>query len=219
MSFGKYELLVVLSFFIFCMTQLKAQNEVTTFQNGDWRLLLGLPYVNQLSIQTNENALSHKAGFIGESIGAEYSYSDSKFLALSFSFVGVTKTPIPLPFDREGAFTSQYTSYFSLTHNHQVQRWSAGYGLNLSTNTWVTGYRSFSDSIPSFSEEYRRRTLGLSTNCYYRFTKSFHLGLQFRPTFLQVQPKTRFKYEHLFSLEFLWRIGGAKKRKGNNHQK
>ena len=190
--------------FIFSFTNLLAQK-------GTVRLKLGLPYFNHLVLKPSSNISINKIGFLGESIGLEYFYKDKIFLETNFSFVGVAKSPLPFPIDREGFYTTQYSSYFSLTQNHQNNKFTFGYGINYSINTWAEGFRSFEDPTLTTRTQITNRAIGLTLNSYFRLGKTFHIGLIYRPTFFRQNDNLAHQYEHLISLELLWRIRINKK--------
>jgi len=196
---------------IFIAQNLIAQKNFDEYKKGEFRLKLGLPYINHLNLNPNDIISINKAGFLGESIGLEYSYIGKRFLEFSFSFVGVADNPLPFPFDREGEYTTQYSSYFSMTHNHKKNRITYGYGFNYSINTWAEGFRSFEEAIPNTRNQITNKVLGLTVNSYYRIGKSFNIGLIYRPTFFQTDDRLQNKYEHLISIDFLWRIRLNKK--------
>ncbi|MEZ4772011.1 MAG: hypothetical protein R3D00_02435 [Bacteroidia bacterium] len=202
---------IILLTLIFGSLNLTAQKKLGSFKKGEFRLTLGLPYLNHLLLKPNDTTMVNKVGFIGESAGLEYSYSDKKFLAFSFSFVGLADNPLPFPFDKEGDYITQYSSYFSITNNHQKNRITYGYGVNYSINTWAQGFRSLGDSVLSTRNQITNQAIGLTLNCYYRIGKSFNLGAIYRPTYFRQSKSLGSEYEHLISIELLWRIRLYKK--------
>lgn len=202
---------IILLILFFVSLNLTAQNKLEEFKKGEFRLKLGLPYLNHLNLKPNNNIKVNKFGFIGESAGLEYSYSDKRFLEFSFSYVGVADNPLPVPFDKEGEYTTQYSSYFSITNNYQKNRVTYGYGVNYSINTWAEGFRSFEDSVLSTRNQITNQAIGLTLNSYYRVGKSFNLGVVYRPTYIRQNKSLENEYEHLISIELLWRIRLNKK--------
>jgi len=174
-------------------------------QKGLFSFNVGLPYFNHMVIQPSPDISRSKAGFIGESLGLEYFYSDRKFIAINAYFAGVAKNPLPFPFDRQGPYTFQYTYYFSLTHNHQIKRLNFGYGLNYSMNIWAEGFRVIGDPMASTRNQINNPALGLTFKGHYKIRKSFHLGLIYRPTYFRLKKDVSNKYEHFASIEILWR--------------
>ena len=182
------------------------QSELVTSKKGDFRLKLGLPYFNHLMLVPSNTITVNKVGFIGESVGMAYNYSDNRFLEFSFSFVGVANHPLPFPIDREGDYTTQYSSYFSLSHNHQVNKMTYGYGVNYAFNTWAEGFRSFENPALNTRNQIDNQAIGLTLNSFYQIRKSFHLGMIYRPTYFRRGNTFGHQYEHLVSIELLWRI-------------
>jgi len=175
-------------------------------QKGEYRFNVGLPYFNHMIIHPSPDNSIRKAGFNGESIGLEYSYSNNEFIAFNGHYCFVADSPLPVLFAKEGAYTDQWTYYFSLTHNHLIKRWNIGYGVNYSMNKWVEGFRVYADPIASTSTEINNPALGLTFKGHYHIRKSFHLGFIYRPTYFRLKKGVAHKYEHIASIEILWRI-------------
>ncbi|MCX6256397.1 MAG: hypothetical protein NTW49_00615 [Bacteroidia bacterium] len=199
----KYLILIII---IFITANIIAQTELMQYNKGDFRLKLALPYFNHLLLKPGNNISVNKFGFIGESIGFEYSFSENKFIELNFSFVRVSDTLLPFHFDKGGEYKIQYSKYFSLTNNNKIDRFTFGYGLNYSVNTWAEGYRSFDTITKSTRSELSNKAIGITMNMYYQISKSFNIGLIYRPTFWRLSNEKSIEYEHLFSFELLWRI-------------
>ena len=144
-------------------------------------------------------------------MGLEYCYANQKYLDFSFSFVGVANNPIPFSFDKEGAYTNLYSSYFSITNNNQKDRLTYGYGVNYSINTRVEGFRSFENSSLNMRTSITNQAIGLTLNSYYRIGNSFNIGFIYRPTFFRPDDFLGNQYEHLISIEFAWKIRLNKK--------
>ena len=98
--------------------------------------------------------------------------------------------------------------FLSLTNNHRFKLFSIGYGLSYSHNSWTltynTGY-SFENS-PYVAQKYIGNTFGLIFTGYWVTKTSFSLGVIYRPSFIRLNTSPTFKYEHLISIDFAWRI-------------
>ena len=182
-------------------------------QKGLFSFNVGLPYFNHMVIHPSPDISVRKAGFVGESFGLEYFYSDKKFAAFNAYYAGVAKSPAPILIDKEGPYTFQYTYYFSLTNNHQIKRFNLGYGMNYSMNIWGEGFRVFGDPVASTRNQINNPALGLTFKGHYKIRKSFHLGFIYRPTYFRLKKGISNKYEHFAGIEILWRIkiNGKKK--------
>jgi hypothetical protein len=185
----------------------KIKKAFKPFRKGDVRLDLKLPHFNYLALNPNTTFRDSKIGFNGYGIGFEYSYADNKFLETSASLVATFELPFPAHIDR--AYNkSLYSYYFSFTDNFIKRRFSAGYGLNYSSNYWNEWQRNIgTKGLPITSNtEYLNKTLGITLNSYYKVDKSLSLGLIYRPSLLKVNDNVGLSYEHLISLELNWRI-------------
>lgn len=176
---------------------------INNFYKGDVRLKLALPFFNMLKLKPRKDLRTTRYGFLGESIGIEYSVKDNMFIETNFSLAGTAKD-IYETFDVEEE--KLYTYYFSLTNNHVYKKHSLGYGINLSNNYKGISYRSLNDSIPSYSNGEWSQALGLTLNTSIKPSKHFNLGIIYRPTIYRIKPQTEFVLEQLISVEILWRI-------------
>jgi hypothetical protein len=116
--------------------------------------------------------------------------------------------PVPAAVDISGEYALMSSTYLSLMDNYKFKRFSVGYGLNYSRNTWDYRYYARFDSQPPTREPVKKtsQSIGLTINGHYQIGKHFFIGLIYRPTALNVKPTNQFKYEHLISMEFAWRI-------------
>lgn len=194
--------------FLLLTSNVFGQGKLDKYDKGEFRLKLGLPYFNYLYLQPDNEDIINRFGFIGESIGLEYSFNDKNFLEVGFSLMGVSDNPLPIQFKKGGEYQSQYSVRFGLTNNHNLSRFTVGYGVNYSLNTYTYGFRNFSveDTTPTTYNHKTNRNLGLNLNTYYRATNSFNLGLVYRPSVLLFKDGFKTQYEHSLSLELLWRI-------------
>ncbi|MGZ5242513.1 MAG: hypothetical protein ACXWEY_04545 [Bacteroidia bacterium] len=199
---------IIIVIFVLCTLNTFGQKTKAPYDKGEFRIKLGLPYFNHIYFQPRDENVINKFGFVGESIGFEYSYSNNRFVETNFSFVGANDSPLPIGLDREGEFKSQYSTYLSLTHNNIISRFTFGYGLNYAWNTYTEGYRNFAmeDSIPTYWNNKTNRTMGVTLNSYYRIGNSFNIGAIYRPNIIFFKSEKALNYEHLISIELLWRI-------------
>jgi len=169
-------------------------------------LTYSLPWVNNFYLQPSQESSKVNTGFWGISAGLEYYYKDNKYLSLTGSAVMDFFIPFPAPVDFEGEREDMYSVYVSLTDNHRIKRYTIGYGLNFSRNTWSLTYHG--GSVPATREPATKsdNSIGITLDGYYQVGKRFHIGLIYRPTLLNVYPDVSFKYEHLISLDFKWKI-------------
>lgn len=178
-------------------------------KKGQINFTTSLPWINTFYLQPQNETPKSNTGFLGGSTGFEYFYSDNKFVALTASGVMDFFLPVPAAVDLYGEYETMFSLYASLTNNYKVNRFSWGYGLNYSINTWNLSYEAGYDSLPPPSRDpvmKTSRSIGFTFNGYYQFGRFFYMGLIYRPTFLNIQPEVKLKYEHLISVDFMWKI-------------
>jgi hypothetical protein len=172
---------------------------------GQINLSLALPHINSFYLKPEGETAKSNSGFWGFSAGLEYYHKDNRYVRLTSNAVTDFFVPIPAAVDRSGEYESMSSIYFSLTNNHQVNCFHFGYGINYSINSWELNYNDPSEPIKEPIIKISK-SFGLTFTGYYQLTKTFLVGVIYRPTLLIISPKTEFNYEHLISLEFGWRI-------------
>lgn len=182
-------------------------SQVRTYQQGEWRLKLGLPYINNFTLNPENESRKTQTGWVGLEGGIEYQYSHNSFLTLEYSLNGAAEALGLM--DIEGEFDQYVTQSLNLSNNDNlIDRFSFGYGLSFAQNVWNYTRTLIPDSVSPSRELVRRKSknLGLIINSYYRIGNSFHIGLIYRPYFWKFEPKNIFDYEHIISFDFMWKI-------------
>lgn len=176
-------------------------------EKGQINLNYSLPYVNSFYLRPQNETPKFNTGFWGTSIGLDYFYKDNKFVSLNASGVMDFFLPVIGAVDIFGEYELMSSAYFSLTDNYKLNRISLGYGLNYAWNKWSFQNNNYEDEPSTrMSTEKINQSLGVVLNGYYQFGKHFHTGLIYRPTFMQIKPDVKFKYEHLISLDLVWKF-------------
>ncbi|MGE0076351.1 MAG: hypothetical protein AB7S48_00675 [Bacteroidales bacterium] len=175
---------------------------------GQINLNLSLPWVNQFVMHPQNEAYKSSIGFWGISAGLDFFYKEDKFISITASGVMDFFLPFPAAVDLSGEFDLMSSSYYSLTDNINFRNFTIGYGLNYSNNTWDHRYYDSFDAPPPTREPVVKssKSLGFTINSYYRISKHFYLGLIYRPTVIRIKPSYALNYEHLISLDFLWKL-------------
>lgn len=171
-------------------------------------LTVGLPWINNFYLQPDHESIKSNTGFLGFSVGLDYYYSDNNYFNISVAGVSDFFIPIPAAVDILGEYEFMDSFYGTFTHNHQLGRFRVGYGLNYGFNSW--SYKYFPDSqLPPAPRENTTKTslsFGAAATSSYQIGKQFFIGLTYRPSLFQLDPNFEFKYEHLISIEFGWKI-------------
>ena len=175
---------------------------------GQINLIYSLPWVNSFYLKPNQETPKINTGFWGISAGLEYFYKKNKYVSLTGSAVMDFFIPFPAAVDFSGEVESMNSVYVSLMDNYRFGRFSLGYGVNFSSNTWRLVYHDGFDPPPPTREPAKKsdNSIGLTFDGYHQLGKGFYIGLIYRPTIATVYPDFEFKYEHLISLDFKWKI-------------
>jgi len=175
---------------------------------GQIYLKLSIPFINGYFYQPEGEGIRRDVGFWGFSCGLEYYYKENKYLSLTGN--AVTGFFVPMgAVDIKGEYEQMSTLYLSLTDNYKIKRYHLGYGLNYSVNYWELKYGyAFQDTVVQTRAPLRKinQSIGITLSGYFQFGKVFYLGLIYRPTFLNTAPVVEFKYQHLISVDFMWKL-------------
>lgn len=182
------------------------------FEPGEWRLKLGLPYVNSFYLQPENETVKSRSGFTGFEAGAEYQLTERGFLALDVSITGCASIPFGV-LDFQGEFDRYSSASIATTHNRTLGRFSIGYGMSLAQNAWKYTRTFVPDSIPPTRDLVTRTSmnLGLTLNTYYRLGRALNVGFIYRPYFLKFDSADPWQYEHVISADVMWRIHFGRK--------
>ncbi len=175
-----------------------------------FRFNISLPHINIFEFKPEGESIKNTTGFFGISFGLDYFYNAKKFINISTYRVTDFPFIVPVAYDRFGPYENMRSSFTTLSHNHQFKRLTVGYGLSYSKNTWSFNpgrQYPFEDMINT--EEAKRKisyAVGAVVPVHFRLGQSFHFGVIYRPTFYRANISPTFKYEHLISVDFAWKI-------------
>lgn len=171
-------------------------------------LTLSIPWINNFNFQLNGLGNKSSLGFLGVSAGLEYYHSDRRYISLNASAVYDFIAPVPAPVSQDGEYESFSALSLSLSENYKIKRFTFGYGFNFSKNSWKFSNTDYDSTIPNSKEPVLKSNygIGLIGNTYFQFSKGFFVGLNYKPTFYTFKPDSKFLYEHIISLDLLWKI-------------
>ncbi|TYB79228.1 hypothetical protein [Bizionia myxarmorum] len=167
-------------------------------------LVASLPYVNAFYLKPQGFGTKSNVGFFGISAGIEYFYEPKKYVSFKVSASTDLFVPFPAPVDYDGEYETMGSFNFALTDNIKINRFSIGYGLNYAFNTY--NFMDNSDYENEIKITRKSQSFGLSTDVYFQFGRYFFVGVVYKPSLYQIQPKSEFTYEHLVSLDFAFKF-------------
>jgi len=196
------------------LTEISKKNVSHHFANdfdtnaGQVNVIVSLPWVNSFHFKPMGETTQNNTGFLGIGMGVEYFYKEKNFVGLygSAAINFLAPVPVPIAYDGEHEFLSSLA--IGLTNNHKLERFTVGYGLNYSRNTW----RLWNDAYDPLVEGSRKpmtksnNSLGLIANGYYQFGKQFFVGLHYKPSLLVLHTNPKLHYEHVISLDLVWKF-------------
>ena len=173
---------------------------------GQINLKLSLPWINSFILHPENETYKLNTGFMGVSAGLEYYYKENKYISLTANAVTDFFIPIPAAVDYGGNYEIMSSTYLSLMNNIIYKRFSIGYGINYSKNTWDLRQGKIATSSMRVPITRKSQSIGITINGYHQLRKHLFIGLIYRPTFLNVKPTFEFKYQHLISFDFCWKF-------------
>lgn len=167
---------------------------------GRINFVVGTPVANSIFIDnpyTHDNFWS----FGGLTLGAEYFYSDNRYLSFSTGYLLPNEDIVPM--EDFGPFKYEEASAFfaSLTNNVAFSRFSIGYGINY---TW-SRLRAVDENV-DFDEQFDSNLLGLSADLQYRIVQKFFAGVYYKPTLYRFSPDPKSTYAHTLTFGLSYKI-------------
>lgn len=177
-------------------------------KKGQLHLHLSLPHINNFLLKPINESAKTNTGFWGISIGMDYYYQNNKFLNISASAVSDFFVPIPAAVDIKGEYELMTSSSLYLSNNYKIRRFSIGYGLSYSRNTWDLRYYDLFNPPPPSRPPVKKSkdAFGFIFSSYYQLGKCFNIGVIYRPSFWPINSEQTFQYEHLISMDFAWKL-------------
>ncbi len=175
---------------------------------GELYLHLSLPHINSFSLVPENEPRKTNIGCWGLTIGLDYYHAKNQFVNLGISGVSDFFVPFPAAVDISGEYELMYSSYISLSNNHKFKRFSLGYGIAYGKNIWDLRYYNQFNPPPPTRDPIKKSSnaLGLIFPTYFQLGERFNMGIVYRPTFYRPDTTNKFKYEHLISIDFAWKI-------------
>jgi len=178
-------------------------------KKGEIDLHVSMPYINSFLLKPdNENHYKSNTGFWGLSLGLDYYHSSTQFINLSVSAVSDFFVPIPAAVDISGYYEMMSSSFLSVSNNHKIKNFLIGYGLSYVRNTWDLSYYQWGQTEAPTREPVKKsnNAIGFVFPAYFLPTYHFFIGVVYRPTLFRFSTDHPFKYEHLISIDFGWKI-------------
>jgi hypothetical protein len=181
---------------------------VPVIKKGNLYLHISVPYVNHFYFQPSGEPSKSNAGFFGLSAGMDYYYRNNRFVSLKAAKAIDFLVPIPAHVDYSGEHETTSSVYLTLSDHFRMRRFSIGYGLSFSKNTWNFIYHDRFNPPPPTRDPVSKSSygLGLTLPVQYHIGKKFVIGMNYRPTFFRFSGSIKNTYEHLISLDFGWKL-------------
>ncbi|MEM9671061.1 MAG: hypothetical protein AAF992_00605 [Bacteroidota bacterium] len=169
---------------------------------------VSIPYVNHFRLAPANESNKINTGFWGISLGLDHYYSSQQYLNLTVGAVTDFDAPFLLPYERVGEQESMFSVYFNVSNNYRINRFHLVYGLSYAINTWNLRYHDRQNAPPPTREPTTKtsHTLGAVVPAYVQLGEQLMIGVVYRPTFLRFNINPTLAYEHLVSLDFVWRV-------------
>jgi len=177
---------------------------VTTSNKRDVYVLMSIPCINNFYLKPDHEPVKTWTGFGGFSIGLDYYHHNNRFFNFTLASASDFFMLHPGTNNAIRTYERMNSSCISFSNNHLINRISFGYGLTYNINTWEIMDKSQSHSRDPI--ERVNRTAGLIFSSYYRAGRMINIGLVYRPTFFRISKYQPFGYEHVISLDVVWKM-------------
>lgn len=181
----------------------------TACKKGDMDLQISIPYINSFLLRPDyETGYKSNTGFWGLTLGIDYYQSPTQYINLSVSGVTDFFLPFPAAVDFSGYYELMTSGYLSVSNNYKINDFIIGYGLSYSRNTWDLKYSEWCQTEPPSREPVKKtnNAIGFVFPMYYLLDDDFYIGAVYRPSLFRLSNVNSFKYEHLISIDFGWKI-------------
>ncbi|HEX4375389.1 MAG TPA: hypothetical protein VHZ50_18940 [Puia sp.] len=180
------------------------EKELLSPKKGLLNLSLSIPEGN-LFYKRQANGYGHSGGFLGLTGGAQYYISNKHSIDLNAGAAIDNLLPIPVAVDHFGPYTTSSVFFAAAKFggDHKMIHYAAGFQFNRSFyNKYnIAGSSAAHDSSFSINQN----SAGLALSAYYRFSKTFSIGVNYNPSLIAWEnKKADFHYSHLIFLDLLF---------------
>jgi hypothetical protein len=144
-------------------------------------------------------------GFLGLTGGVQYYISNNHSIDLNGGIAGDLLLPIPVPVDYFGPHTTSSIFFVAAKFgsDHKRIHYAAGFQFSRSFYNRYNIRGSSASQDSSFGID--QNNAGLALSAYYRFSKTFSIGVNYNPSLIAWEnEKANFLYSHLIFLDLLF---------------
>ena len=175
-------------------------------EKGLLNLNFSIPEGNLFYIR-QEKGYGSFAGFLGLTGGSQYYISNKHSIDLNAGIAGDLLLPIPVPVDYFGTYSRSSVFFVAAKFGSDYKRihYAVGFQFNRSLfNRYnIAGSGAAYDSTFSINQN----SAGLALSAYYRFSKTFSIGVNYDPSLIAWEnKKANFHYSHLIFLDLLFQF-------------
>lgn len=173
-------------------------------EKGLLKLSLSIPEGNFFYMK-QAKGYGNSGGFLGLTCGAQYYISNKHSIDLNAGVVIDNLLPIPVAVDYFGPYSRSAVSFAAAKFgsDYKMIHYAAGFQFSRSFyNKYnITGSSATHDSSFSINQN----SAGLALSAYYRFSKTFSVGVNYNPSLIAWEnKKTNFHYSHLIFLDLFF---------------
>lgn len=178
-------------------------------RNQEIAFRIFIPYLNIFQLRPDfEPDIKASGGFWGLGAGLDFYHQSNQFISLTVAAQTNFFVPVPAVVDAVEEYEFIRSEEITFTNNHWLGRFTMGYGISFSNNTWEFRSASFGSQFPPTRRPAERSTatIGLAFPIHYYTGNHFYFRMLYRPSFWRFSRIRPFGYEHLVSLGFGWDI-------------
>ena len=187
-------------------------------EKSQFYIKLSLPESNCLHIN-KQNRYGNFFGFLGITCETGYYYSSNKHISIGGGALTCFLLPLPAPVDYFGSYEDARGKFINIKNNHDFNRLTIGYGLNVTQYTYYKYYFGrFHDTTGTFDEDtteysYTESKLGITISATFKLTNKFQIGVNYFPTFINIESFNKINYTHILYFDLIFNLDFRRKKK------
>lgn len=169
---------------------------------------LSIPEANHFYLNKG-HGYGSEFGFLGISGGIDYYFTDKYCLNMDVGALTDFIVPVPAAVDYEGSYDQSFATYADIQLGRDFKRFhlDAGFQFNRTSYYERETIEVFPEYIDVLRYSQTQNNFGLALSSYYKISNSFHLGLNYYPSFIGWNNnKIQTHYSHILFLELNFRL-------------
>jgi len=187
-------------------------------EKSQFYIKLSLPEGNFYYLN-KKNSYGNNFGFLGITCETGYYYNLKNHLSVGAGSLISFLVPFPAMVDYFGSYEDARGKFINIKNNHDFNRLTLGYGLNVTQYNYYKGYNGrYLDTTGTFDEDttkysYTESKLGLTLSATFKLTNKFQIGVNYLPAFINIKSLNKINYTHILYFDLIFNLDFRRKKK------